>query len=92
MYRLPTESEWEFSCRAGSETAFLFGDSLDADQTNILDAFSFGDAEKGPLRNRTTATDSFKPNAFAFYDICGNVVRMVFRLVWAEFLPLFSRR
>ena len=73
MYRLPTEAEWEYACRAGTETAFHFGNSLDSHQANFLGTFPFGDAEKGPLRNRTTAAGSFKPNAFGLNDMHGNV-------------------
>ena len=72
-YRLPTEAEWEYACRAGTKTAFHFGDSLDSNKANFLGTFPFGDAEKGPFRNRTTATGSFKPNAFGLYDMHGNV-------------------
>ena len=73
MYRLPTEAEWEYACRAGTGTAFHFGDSLDSYQANFLGTFPFGDAKKGPLRNRTTSAGSFKPNAFGLYDMHGNV-------------------
>jgi outer membrane protein assembly factor BamB len=72
-YRLPTEAEWEYACRAGTQTAFHFGDSLDSNQANFLGTFPFGDAEKGPFRNRTTAAGLFKPNAFGLYDMHGNV-------------------
>jgi len=73
VYRLPTEAEWEYACRAGTETAFHFGDSLDSNQSKFLGRFPFGDAEKGPFRNRTTAAGSFKSNAFGLYDMHGNV-------------------
>ena len=72
-YRLPTEAEWEYACRAGTQTAFHFGDSLDSHQANFLGTFPFGDAEVGPFRSRTTATGSFEPNAFGLYDMHGNV-------------------
>ena len=73
VYRLPTEAEWEYACRAGTETAFHFGDSLDSNQANFLGTFPFGDAEKGPFRNRTTAVGSFELSAFGLYDMHGNV-------------------
>ena len=62
IYRLPTEAEWEFACRAGTTTAYHFGNSLSSEQAN------FGNKLK-----RTTTVDSYPPNGFGLYDMHGNV-------------------
>ena len=73
VYRLPTEAEWEYACRGGTQTAFHTGDSLDAQRANFVGTAPFGGAPSGPFRNRTTAAGSFPPNAFGLYDMHGNV-------------------
>lgn len=72
-YRLPTEAEWEYACRAGTTTTFHFGDSLSSDQANFNGNDPFGDAEPGPFLNRTTTVGSYAPNAFGLYDMHGNL-------------------
>lgn len=72
-YRLPTEAEWEYACRAGTTTAFAFGDSLSADQANFDGRYPFGGAAKGDFRRQTTPVGSFQPNAYGLYDMHGNV-------------------
>ena len=59
-YRLPTEAEWEYACRAGTTTAYSYGDSLTKTDANI-DGLSI------------SAVGSYKPNSFGLYDIHGNV-------------------
>lgn len=61
-YRLPTEEEWEFACRAGTTTDFYFGDDLSSDQANY-----------GEYYDGTTRVGLFDPNAFGLYDMHGNV-------------------
>jgi outer membrane protein assembly factor BamB len=73
VYRLPTEAEWEYACRAGTTTAFHFGDTLSSVQANFNGQHPFGDAEKGPFLNRTTTVGSYPPNAFGLYDMHGNL-------------------
>ena len=72
-YRLPTEAEWEYACRAGTESAFHFGDSLSSTEANFIGSEPFGDAAPGPFLNRTTTVGSYPPNAFGLYDMHGNV-------------------
>lgn len=73
QYRLPTEAEWEYACRAGTTTAFHYGNALSSRQANFNGNFVFGDAEKGPYVRKTTKVGSFPPNAFGLYDMHGNV-------------------
>jgi formylglycine-generating enzyme required for sulfatase activity len=72
-YRLPTEAEWEYACRAGTTTAFAFGDSLSPGQANFDGNHPYGWAAKGINRQKTIPVGSFQPNAFGLYDMHGNV-------------------
>jgi formylglycine-generating enzyme required for sulfatase activity len=72
-YRLPTEAEWEYACRAGTSTPVYFGKSLSSFQANFWGDRPFAGAEKGPFLNRTCKVGSYKPNAFGLYDMLGNV-------------------
>lgn len=73
IYRLPTEAEWEYACRAGSATVFAFGDSLSSEQANFDGHFPFGGAAKGPYWERTAPVGRYQPNAYGLYDMHGNV-------------------
>jgi formylglycine-generating enzyme required for sulfatase activity len=72
-YRLPSEAEWEYACRAGTSTAFIVGDALSATQANFNGNFPYGGAEKGPFLRRTAKVGSYPPNAWGLYDMHGNV-------------------
>src|SRR5205085_11701074 len=72
-YRLPTEAEWEYACRAGTTTAFAFGDSLSSEQANFDGDYPYGGAPKGVYRQKTTSVGRFQPNAWGLYDMHGNV-------------------
>jgi formylglycine-generating enzyme required for sulfatase activity len=81
-YRLPTEAEWEYACRAGTTTPFHFGETISTDLANYRgtddDALkwsgSYGRGSKGIYRQETTATTYFKTaNAFGLFDMHGNV-------------------
>lgn len=82
-YRLPSEAEWEYACRAGTTTPFHFGETISADLANycgqdrkIGDTTypgSYGKGVKGAYRKQTTDVGSFSPNAFGLYDMHGNV-------------------
>ncbi len=70
-YRLPTEAEWEYACRAGTTTPFYFGETISADQANFETHFNEYSA---PTRNnKTTLVGKFPPNAFGLHDMHGNV-------------------
>ncbi len=72
-YRLPTEAEWEYACRAGTSTAFCVGDSLSSLQANFNGNYPAGDAAKGKYLRSTAKVGSYQPNAFGLYDVHGNV-------------------
>jgi formylglycine-generating enzyme required for sulfatase activity len=73
VYRLPSEAEWEYNARAGTKTAFAFGDSLSSSQANFDGNYPYGGAAKGEYRRKTIPVGSFQPNAFGLYDMHGNV-------------------
>jgi formylglycine-generating enzyme required for sulfatase activity len=72
-YRLPTEAQWEYACRAGTTTATHFGDSLSSMQANFNGDYPYNGGAKGPFLYRTTDVGSYPPNAFGLYDMHGNV-------------------
>jgi len=71
--RLPTEAEWEYACRAGTQTVFCYGNDLDSSMANFDGDFPYGKGAKGLNRERTVPVGSFKPNAWGLYDMHGNV-------------------
>ena len=83
-YRLPTEAEWEYACRAGTETPFHFGDTITTDLANYQGTDdervgrnrkgTYGLGPKGEYRQETTPVDYFNlANAFGLVDMHGNV-------------------
>jgi len=72
-FRLPTEAEWEYACRAGSVTPFFFGETITSDQANFDGNYIYGDGKKGENRRSTTPAGTFGPNAFGVCDMHGNV-------------------
>jgi formylglycine-generating enzyme required for sulfatase activity len=72
-YRLPSEAEWEYACRAGTTTPFYFGETITTDLVNYDGNFTYGAAPKGKDRQQTTDVGSLLPNAFGLYDMHGNV-------------------
>ena len=73
-FRLPTEAEWEYACRAGTTTPFFFGETIGTDQANYDGNHTYGKGKKGVYRERTTPVGSFPANAFGLYDMHGNVL------------------
>ncbi len=74
-YRLPSEAEWEYACRAGTTTPFNVGDALSSTQANFNGNFPYGGAEKGPSLRQTEKVGSYPPNAWGLYDMHGNVLQ-----------------
>ncbi|NEN89215.1 MAG: SUMF1/EgtB/PvdO family nonheme iron enzyme [Okeania sp. SIO3H1] len=72
-YRLPSESQWEYACRAGTTTPFYFGETITTDLVNYDGDYTYGNAPKGKYRKQTTDVGNFPPNAFGLYDMHGNV-------------------
>ena len=73
IYRLPSEAEWEYACRAGTTTPFHFGETIATDLANYDGNYIYGAGVKGRYRRETIAVGSFPPNAFGLYDMHGNV-------------------
>lgn len=73
VYSLPTEAQWEYACRAGTETVFAYGDSLSSQQANFYGPSPYGGVEKGEYREKTVAVGSFPANAWGIHDMHGNV-------------------
>jgi uncharacterized protein (TIGR02996 family) len=71
--RLPTEAEWEFACRAGTTTAYHFGDVINTDLVNYNGNYSWNGSPKGVYREETTDVGSFPPNPWGLFDLHGNV-------------------
>jgi formylglycine-generating enzyme len=74
-YRLPTEAEWEYACRAGTTTPFHFGTESNGKQANVDGHDPYGTSTKGPYLERTTTVGSYRgrANAFGLFDMHGNV-------------------
>jgi sulfatase modifying factor 1 len=72
-YRLPSEAEWEFCCRANTKTPFYFGQTISTDQANYYGEAVYGNGKKGVYRKKTTPVGSFPANAFGLYDMHRNV-------------------
>jgi formylglycine-generating enzyme required for sulfatase activity len=90
-YRLPTEAEWEYACRAGTTTPFSFGEVLNGRQANCLGSDRpYGTDEAGPYLGRTAAVGSYPPNAFGLYDMHGNVWEWCADLYDARFYGVSS--
>jgi formylglycine-generating enzyme required for sulfatase activity len=73
-YRLPSEAEWEYACRAGTTTPFHFGDTITTDLANYNGNYTYGQEPKGVYRKETREVGSFGvANNFGLYDMHGNV-------------------
>jgi formylglycine-generating enzyme required for sulfatase activity len=73
-YRLPTEAEWEYACRAGTTTPFHFGDMVTTQVANYDGNYIYNEGSKGGSRSQTTPIDQFEyANVFGLLDMHGNV-------------------
>jgi formylglycine-generating enzyme required for sulfatase activity len=77
-FRLPTEAEWEYACRAGSDSPFSTGDRLATDQANFNgEKEPYNGASAGKFLGKTQPVGSYAPNGFGLYDMHGNVSEWV---------------
>ncbi|QEI40175.1 Serine/threonine-protein kinase pkn1 [Dolichospermum sp. UHCC 0315A] len=73
-YRLPSEAEWEYACRAGTTTPFHFGETMTTDLANYDGNYTYGQGTKGVYREETREVGSFGvANNFGLYDMHGNI-------------------
>lgn len=72
-YRLPSESEWEYACRAGTRTAFSFGEEITPEHANYDGHFTYNNGPKGSHHGGTTRVGSYQPNPWGLFDMHGNV-------------------
>ena len=72
-YRLPSEAEWEYAARSGTDTPFVTGDTSSTGQANFDGAYPFAGGKKERSAGKTLAVGSFSANAFGLYDMHGNV-------------------
>jgi formylglycine-generating enzyme required for sulfatase activity len=73
-FRLPTEAEWEYACRAGTTTPFYFGSELNGKQANCNGSVvPYGTTDLGPWKKRTTKVGEYRENPWGLCDMHGNV-------------------
>jgi formylglycine-generating enzyme required for sulfatase activity len=72
-YRLPSEAEWEYACRAGTKTAFSFGDTISTSEANYDGNFTYNGGARGEYRRGTTPAGMFPANPWGLFDMHGNV-------------------
>ena len=73
-YRLPTEAQWEYACRAGTTGPFSTGNNITTSQANYKGTEPYNNNPSGIYREKTMPIGSFAPNAFGLYDMHGNVL------------------
>jgi formylglycine-generating enzyme required for sulfatase activity len=72
-YRLPSEAEWEYACRAETETPFHFGETITTELANYNGNSTYNNGPTGEYRGQTTEVGNFPANPFGLYDLHGNV-------------------
>jgi formylglycine-generating enzyme required for sulfatase activity len=70
---LPSEAQWEYACRAGSERPFNLGDSINSDTANFNGELPYGDSAKSEYRKQTVAVTHFSENEWGLHQMHGNV-------------------
>ena len=70
---LPSEAQWEYSCRAGTTTPFNLGENITSEQVNYDGNHPYNGAKQGEYRRRTVPVKSLPPNAWGLYEMHGNV-------------------
>lgn len=72
-YRLPTEAEWEYACRAGTQTPFYTGENLTTEQANYNGQHPYKNYPRSKCLNKSVQVGSYSPNPWGLYDMMGNV-------------------
>jgi formylglycine-generating enzyme required for sulfatase activity len=72
-YRLPSEAEWEYACRAGTQAPFWWGSPISTAQANYDGSHALGGGETGEWLRKTVPVKSFQPNPWGLYQVHGNV-------------------
>ncbi|MDR2535984.1 MAG: formylglycine-generating enzyme family protein [Treponema sp.] len=72
-YRLPTEAEWEYACRGGTQTPFNIGNNITTERSNYNGRYPYNTMTKGAFRQTPLTVGSFVPNSWGLYDMHGNV-------------------
>ena len=72
-YRLPSEAEWEYACRAGTETPFSFGETISPAQANYDGNHAYGRGQQGEYRRQTVTVGSLPANCWGLHEMHGNV-------------------
>ena len=76
-YRLPSEAEWEYACRAGTQTPFSFGSNITPEQVNYDGNYPYPGGKQGQYREKTVPVQSLPANAWGLYEMHGNVFEWV---------------
>ncbi len=72
-FAFPTEAQWEYACRAGTQTPYFWGDALNGDRANCAGGNPYGTEQRGKYLGKTINVMSYEPNAWGLYDMHGNV-------------------
>lgn len=72
-WALPTEAQWEWACRGGTQTVFSFGNTLSSTEANFDGAHPHQTVKPGPYLEKTAPVKSYAPNGYGLYDMHGNV-------------------
>lgn len=71
--QLPSEAQWEYACRAGTQTPFWFGEQITTEQVNYDGNYPYAGGSEGEYRNETVAVKSLPANGWGLYEMHGNV-------------------
>lgn len=72
-YRLPSEAEWEYACRAGTPTPFHYGETLTGNLANYVATRAYAEETSGIYLQTPVPVGSYPPNAYGFYEMHGNI-------------------